>query len=83
MLLSPRKNGLDSLFKEVRVFKEVPSSLGGIWGGGLVCELSEPIAAPKTQKLAEMKLKKFRHKTWNDKLGGIWGEDLWVIQHSK
>ena len=37
------------------------------------------IAAPNPQKLAEMKLHIFSHKTWSDKLGGISGEDLWVI----
>ena len=29
MLVSPRKHGLDSLFKEVRVFKDWPGVTGG------------------------------------------------------
>ena len=37
---------------------------------------------PKPQKLAEMKFQNFNYKTWGDKLGGILGEDFWVILHS-
>ena len=40
-------------------------------------------AGPKSQKLAEMKFQIFSHKTWSDKLGEIWGEDLRVILYSK
>ena len=37
MLLSPRKTGLDSLFKEVRVFKVVEQNLANLenFGGNL------------------------------------------------
>ena len=41
------------------------------------------IAAPKPQKLVEIFFQNFSHKTWNDKSGGLLGEDLWVILHSK
>ena len=41
------------------------------------------VAVPKPKKLAEMKFQIFSHKTWSDKLGGILGEDLWVILYSK
>ena len=40
-------------------------------------------AAPKHQKLAEMKFQIVSHKTWSDRLGGILGEDLRVILYSK
>ena len=41
------------------------------------------VAAPKPQKLAEMKFQNLSHTTWSDKLGGILGEDLWVVLYSK
>ena len=40
MLLSPRKNGLDSLFKEVRAFKELPCLLGTCLVGDLDLNLA-------------------------------------------
>ena len=53
MLLSPRKNGLDSLFKEVRVFKETHLNLhspvrvgpegGRPWRGGTNLVVFVPI----------------------------------------
>ena len=43
MLLSPRKNGLTSLFKEVRVFKEVSASTLGKSVFGRLQALGKPL----------------------------------------
>ena len=49
-----------------------------------VQELQKLTCGPqKPQKLAEMKLQIFSHKTWSEKLGGILGEELWVVLYSK
>ena len=46
--------------------------------------LHESVVAPKPQKLAENNFFIISsHNTWSDKLGGILGEDLSAILHSK
>ena len=50
MLLSPRKNGLDSLFKEVWVFKELRKGLQRVAGKPKWVGESRPSRGCKTAK---------------------------------
>ena len=71
MLLSPRQNGLDSLFKEVRVFKDLRSQLehGNLHSSGVQPEGIASIILPKTSsggqtfRLQDIKRQRKRRKT--------------------